>query len=206
MNKTRTVVVYDLNKTLYNKSSKDEFFKYVCFKKGYKLINLIQIAALKTLDTLKLIDVTTFKENFFNYLKNIEPKRVERYADEFWSIEFDRHFNKKLLKSVEKHKEAGNEVIIITGGLEIYTKPLLKYLEIDALLGTITKYKDGKYEIVGEACKDEEKIKRLQEYMGNQDFHLIEAYSDDKEPILDLADKAFYVKDGKVMPHKKTDK
>ena len=41
--------------------------------------------------------------------------------------------------------------------------------------------------------------------MGHQDFHLIEAYSDDKEPILDLADKGFYVEDGKVMPYKKSD-
>ncbi len=194
----KNVVVYDLNKTLYRKSSKDEFFKFVSFRQGSRLLNIAQIAFLKILGSMRLIDITTFKENFFSYLNHIDPDTVSRYAEEYWSIEYPFYFNSELLYRMSKEIENGYDVLIITGGLEIYTRPLLDLLPVKALLGTLTKYSDGKHEIQGKACKDEEKWIRLQKYYEDQPFKLIRAYSDDKEVILEKADEGFLVEDGKL--------
>ena len=35
------------------------------------------------------------------------------------------------------------------------------------------------------------------------DVRILEAYSDEPEPILDVAEKAFMVDDGKIRPYKK---
>lgn len=192
------VAVYDLNKTLYLKSSKEEFFKFVCFKKGYKLLNLAQLAGLKILGNLRLINVTSFKENFFDYLDHLPPETVDKYATQYWKIEFPEHFHKDMLQEMEELQADGVKVYIITGGLEIYTKPLLDMLPVDVILGTCTTYKNGDYKVDGKACKGQEKIRRLEEHVKENDYRLIKAYSDDPEPILDEAEEAYIVKDGEV--------
>ncbi|PRX51560.1 hypothetical protein [Salegentibacter salegens] len=96
------IVVYDLNQTLYKKSSKDEFFKFICYKKGYKLVHLFQIGWLKALGKLRIMSKTYFKENFYNYLNRLPPEKVEKYARQFWNIEFPEHLGKKCWLIFEK--------------------------------------------------------------------------------------------------------
>jgi len=192
------VVVYDLNKTLYLKSSKREFFKYVCYKKGYKLINLFQLASLKVLGKMRLIDVTTFKENFFDYLDHLPPVTVEDYAREFWNIEFPQFFHKELLEEIKQLRSEGVKVYIITGGLEVYVRPLMEMLEADVMLGTRAEYVNGDYKVRGKACKDKEKYRRLEEDLEGQSFRLLKAYSDEREYILEKAEKGYYVEDGEL--------
>lgn len=195
------VAVYDLNKTLYLKSSKEEFFKYVCFKKGYKLLNLVQLAGLKILGNMKLIDITTFKENFFDYLDHLPPEKVAKYAREYWQIEFPQYFHQDLLQEIKELREQGVKVYIISGGLEVYVKPLGEFLKVDAMLGTRTCYENEDYKVDGEACKDEEKYRRLKEDLVGQEFRLIKAYSDEEEHILDQAEEAYLVEDGEVKSY-----
>ncbi|WP_373058047.1 HAD family hydrolase [Zunongwangia sp. H14] len=187
----KKIVVYDLNKTLYNKSSKDEFFKFICYKKGYKLLHLFQLSGLKLMGKMKVISKTFFKENFYNYLKNLPPDTVKRYAEEFWNMEFPDKFREKMLSDIKKFKAEDVEVYIITGGFEVYTKYLEDLLPVK-VLGTKTEFKNGNYEVIGKACNDQEKVRRLQEDV-NGEFRIIEAYSDDKEEILELAENAYLV-------------
>lgn len=185
------VVVYDLNKTLYKKSSKDEFFKFICYKKNYKLYNLIKLGWYKSMGKLKLITKTEFKENFYNYLKNIDPDTVRNHAKEFWDMEFSNLFREKMVEDIRKFNEDGVKVYIITGGFEVYTKYLEELLPVN-VLGTRTEYIDGNYKIIGKACNDGEKIRRLKEAI-NGEFNFLEAYSDDKEEILFLAEKGYFL-------------
>ena len=192
------IVVYDLNKTLYYKSSKDEFFKFICYKKGYKIAHFFQLISLKFLSDLRLIGKTFFKENFYSYLNNLPPDKVEKYARQFWDMEFPECFNHKLLEGLKEHHANGTPVYIITGGFEVYTKYLEKLLPVK-VYGTRTAYQDGAYQVIGEACNGEEKVKRLNEE-APLDYKLIESYSDAKEPILFKAEKSFYIDDGEIIP------
>lgn len=197
----KKVVVYDLNKTLYEKSSKDEFYKFICYKRGYKLMHLFQLQWLKMMGGMKIISKTFFKENFYNYLKNFPPEQVHRYSKEFWDMEFPDKFRKQMLEDIRNFNENDIAVYIITGGFEVYTKYLEELLPLK-VLGTRTEFKDGNYEVVGKACNDQEKVRRLREEVEGE-FVLLEAYSDDKEEILDLAEKAFFItEDGEVKPLK----
>ena len=184
------IVVYDLNKTLYQKSSKDEFFKFVCYKNGYKLIRLAQLGWLKMLGNMRLVSKTDFKENFYNYLKNLDPETVKKYAEQFWNLEYPEFFRNKMLEDIRKFDEQGIKVFVVTGGFEVYTKYLEQILPVQ-VLGTRTTYKNGNYSIDGKACNDEEKIRRLDEALG--EYELLEAYSDDDEEILHKAKKGFLV-------------
>jgi HAD superfamily phosphoserine phosphatase-like hydrolase len=202
MNEKLKVAVFDLNQTLYRRSSKSEFFKYICFKRGYKLLHLLELAYLQLAGKLRLIDITTFKENFFNYLNRIPPEKVREYAAEFWQIEYPKHFNEAVLQRLEKHRKDGMLIYLITGGLEIYTKPLLEHIQVDGFLGTRTRYEGGTHLVVGKACKEEEKMKRLEEDLRGKDFEIAVSYSDDKEPILKAATEPYYIEsDGTIVPY-----
>ncbi|MFT2007978.1 HAD-IB family phosphatase [Pontibacter sp. 13R65] len=196
------VVVFDLNGTFYNKSSKDEFFKFVSTKKPKQSKHIFQMAYYQLLHKLNQINKTEFKENFFNYLDDLPPKQVEQYAQEFWEQEFPVNFNKELQKRLDDMKKKGIKIICATGALELYVKPLLQLYKIDGLVGTRVQYEVNTYKVLGQACKDEEKLNRISSLLNGRKYNILEAYSDSKEAILDKAHKAYLVEDGKISPYK----
>lgn len=195
------VVVFDLNGTFYNKSSKEEFFKFICRKRPNRLKYVFEMSYYYLQMKLNRIRQTEFKENFFNYLDGLPPAKVEEYAREFWEQEFPEEFNKELKKIFDDLKESGNLLICATGGFELYVKPLFDIYEIDGLVGTQVEYDGETYKVIGEACKEEEKINRIKKLLKGKPFRLIEAYSDSKEVILDKAEKAFLIKDKAILPY-----
>jgi HAD superfamily phosphoserine phosphatase-like hydrolase len=190
------VAVFDLNGAFYNKSSKDEFFKFIGKKRPQRLGYYFQMIYYKVLLKLHQIRQTEFKENFFNYLDGIPPKQVEQYAREFWRQEYPAQFNEEIKAKLERLKEDGVQVVCATGALEVYVKPLFEELyPVDAYFGTQAKYTNDTYLVEGKACKAEEKIKRLDKHFNGRPYRIVEAYSDSKENILDEADRAWLVKD-----------
>lgn len=195
------VVVFDLNGTFYNESSKDEFFKFICSKRPGRLRYFFEMGYYHLLLKINRIKQTEFKENFFNYLDDFPPSQVEVYALEFWKQEFPKQFNEELLERFNNFRKEGVLVFCATGGLELYVKPLFDLFKIDGFAGTRVHYDGHTYIVDGLACKDKEKIERLENFIGSKNYRIIEAYSDSKEEILDKAEKAFLVKDGEIKSY-----
>lgn len=197
------VVVFDLNGTFYNKSSKDEFFRFICTKRPGRLRYFLSIGYYYLRKKLNTIRKTEFKENFFNYLDDFPPTQVEEFAMEFWQKEFPENFHEILMKRFNEFRREGILVICATGGIELYVKPLFELYEVDGFVGTQARYDGHTYKIIGTACKGEEKIYRLEKFLDHKPYRIIEAYSDSKEEILDKAEKAFLLDNGKIKPYKK---
>jgi HAD superfamily phosphoserine phosphatase-like hydrolase len=194
------IAVFDLNGTLYNKSSKDEFFKFICSKKPRKIRYWFEMRYYKLLLKFHKISQTEFKENFFNYLNGIPPETLIVYAKEFWEKEWPGEFNQEIINRLNELKTQGVRIACATGALEVYVKPLFEKYKIDVVIGTKASYQNTTYIVEGKACKDEEKIRRLQECFGAP-IQIVEAWSDSCENILDHAEKAWLVKDGKLRPY-----
>jgi len=200
--KTRVIVI-DLNQTFYQKSSKEEFYKFICTKRPKRIGFFFEMLYFKFLLKVNLIRQTEFKENFFNYLNNLPPEKVETYAEEFWRQEYPQNFNQELKQRLEKAKHEGVEIFCATGALEIYVKPLFRLFAVNGFAGTRTEYTGTTYKVIGEACKGEEKVKRVQQHYQGRDFIITEGYSDRKEELFEITEKPFLVKDGKIIPFKK---
>ncbi len=194
------IAVFDINGTLYRKTSKEEFFRFICFRNSYKLLDIYHLLLFKLLGSLRLVNQTQFKENFFNYLDKLPPEQVHRYAAEYWSIEYPHYFNEAVLARVDELREQGVQIFCISGGLDVYMEPLYELFPVDAHISTRVEYKKDTYKVIGEACKDEVKIRRLEEYLDGQPYEMIAAYSDDEEAILKKANQAYLVKeDGEIV-------
>ena len=196
------IAVFDLNGTLYNKSSKDEFFKFICTKKPRKIRYWLQMRYYKLLLKFHKISQTEFKENFFDYLNGLSPEKVVAYANEFWDKEWPEEFNQTILKRLNELKSEGVKIACATGALEVYVQPLFDRYKIDAVFGTKAKYHNKTYLVEGKACKGEEKIKRIEKHFGSP-IQILEAWSDSCEDMLDHAETAFLIKDGKLTPYTK---
>ena len=195
------VMVFDLNGTFYNKSSKDEFYKFIISKRPNRVKYYIQMVYYKVLLKVHQIKQTEFKENFFNYLDNFPPEQVRKYATEFWKQEYPDNFNKKLLKRFADLKGQNVVIFCATGGLELYVQPLFDLYKIDGFAGTCVAYTGHTYLVEGKASKGEEKINRLEEFLEGQTYRISEAYSDSKEVILEKAEKAYLIKDGVITSY-----
>lgn len=195
------VMVFDLNGTFYNKSSKDEFYKFIISKRPNRVKYYLQMVYYKLLLKVNQIRQTEFKENFFNYLDDFLPEEVNKYAAEFWEQEYPDNFNKELLRRFAELKAQNIVIFCATGGLELYVQPLFDLFKIDGFAGTRVKYTGHTYLVQGKACKGKEKIKRLEEFLEGKAYRIIEAYSDSKEDILDRAEKAFLIKDGEITTY-----
>jgi HAD superfamily phosphoserine phosphatase-like hydrolase len=198
------VAVFDLNGTFYNKSSKDEFYKFLLKKRPKRFTYYFEMMYYKFLQNINLMRQTEFKENFFNYLDDLPPAKVKEFATEFWAQEYPKAFNQEIKQQLDKLKEEGVKIYCLTGGLENYVNPLFEnHYSIDGFAGTQVKYDGHTYKVQGKACKDEEKLKRLDKFLEGKPYTIVEAYSDSKENILDEAEKAFLVEDGKIKAYKK---
>ncbi|MFA0962759.1 HAD family hydrolase [Roseivirga sp. BDSF3-8] len=193
------MAVFDLNSTVYSLSSKEIFFKFVCFRRNYKLINIFHLGMFKALGKFRMVSHTEFKENFFNYLNKLPPKKVYEFAADFWRIEYPKHFNKNLLKRIDELRSQGVAIVFATGALEVYAAPLFdNHLKVDAWVGTRAEYENGTYKVQGKACKQEEKTRRIREHYHERDIHIVEAYSDDVEHMFQLAEVSYLVNDGEI--------
>jgi phosphoserine phosphatase len=198
--KSIKVVVFDLNQTFYTKSSKEEFYKFICTKRPKRIRYFFEMLYFTLIKNLNLIRQTEFKENFFNYLDKLAPEKVEAYAQEFWRREYPGNFNAEIKGRLEKAKAEGQEVYCATGALEVYVKPLFKLFPVDGYAGTVAKFDGKTYKVQGKACKGEEKVKRVQEHYKGRNFTITEAYSDNKEDLFEITERPFLVKKGKLVP------
>lgn len=201
------VVIFDLNGTFYNESSKEEFYKYILSRRPKRIKYIFEMTYYYVRKKLNKINETEFKENFFNYLDEFPPAQVKEYAKAYWEQEFPDKFNKELIKRFNSFKDQKDVVLFCaTGGLELYVKPLFDLYPIDGFAGTQVKYDGKTYIVEGLACKEEEKLERLSIFLKGKPYRIIEAYSDSKEEILKRAEKAFLLDDGEIKPYHESKK
>ena len=195
----KRVAVFDLNQTLYIPSSKESFYHFLLSKQRSSKIYLVYLRLIKFLGKLRLLSITTFKEDFYRYLDDIPPDELHTLASQFWQQEFPNQFRSDLIKRIRALQDEGVEVLIITGSLDVYTRAVAQVLPIETVISTRSIYIDGKYDIQGIACKGSEKIRRLEEHLGYEPYTVVEAYSDEREAILKIAECGYLIQEGVLV-------
>ena len=93
---------------------------------------------------------------------------------------------------IQQHRDAGDEIVIITATNDFVTFPISKYLGVDHLIATTAEKIDGQYtgKISGTPCLKEGKIGKLMDWLDTTDFSLMGArfYSDSFNDIPLLAE------------------
>ena len=182
--------IYDFDKTVIPFDSGTRFTLYCFLHYPWCFVLLPVIAAAFLLMTLKVISFTQFKRICFSYYPMIPKKRAVK---RFW----DKHEKEVHPWFYTRSRYS----VVISASPDFLLGEIQKRLGFEMLICTRHNKKTGR--IIGENCRGEEKVRRLEEAFGETFFKVIDVYSDSLKfdrPIFSLASgKCYHIVDGKKL-------
>ena len=188
MNKNRifsnkTVVLFDVDKTLFDDQTQKLFIKFL-YKKGkislYKYTKLLFTFLLYKLHLLPFVN--NIREKAFEITKGWNVKEIEELSREFFNKILISHFINRSKEEILKHKKRGNIVILFSTSWNIIIKPVKEYLNTDYQISTEIESKQNIFtgKIKSRAVYGIDKVKIINKFLKNNnlDKNKIIAYAD----------------------------
>lgn len=201
----KKVLLLDIDYTVINTDSMIDFLLYALKTKFLKtIIKIPYIILMLTMHALKIVSLEKAKEAIFYPIVDFDEKELE----EFFIKCIKQKINKSMIDIISKAKQEDIFILMITASPSAYMKYFKKYQYANEVLGTELEYQNLKYKnkIVGNNCKGQQKIIKINEILEKLDieidFENSYAYSDSKSdlPMLSLVKNAYLVnkKDGQI--------
>lgn len=197
------LAIFDVDLTLTSKDTFIEFYKFLCKKDKRFLLYLDKVLYSGLMYGLNLYDERRSKEKYLSFLNGMDFNIVDELGKDF----FENNILKKLLYKdgileMEKCKQLGYRVILISASPEFYLNNFNEMYCVDYVLGTKYEVKDGVYtaKMLGENNKGQEKVIRLHEFLDKNNMSDVEyensrMYSDSLNdlPLFNLVGNRFLI-------------
>lgn len=141
------------------------------------------------------LDIYEFAEFAYKPLVDNNLDVLTKLHQQFMQEKIRPLITDKSRTLVEKHKSAGDTLVIVTATNSFVTTPIAKEFGIDHLIATEPEIKNGQYtgKIAGTPCFQDGKVTRLKEWLIKQNikFENCVFYSDSNNdlPLLKLVNK-----------------
>lgn len=196
-NKLPTIAAFDFDGTI---SYRDTLLPFIVYTRGWPrliwaVIRHLPLLCGYTLGTQSRQEV---KETFLKQLfQGIPLSKVREWGSAFAREKLPEKIRPAALERIQWHQKQGHRCILVSANLDVYLEFWAAQMGFEHTLcsivaanseGTVT----GK--LVGANCWGQEKIKRLNSFLGPRNRYLLYAYGDslgDKE-MLASADYPFY--------------
>ena len=140
------------------------------------------------------LDIFEFCEYQFSVFTRYPLQQLYRWRSEFMTEVIEPMIENGKPELIEKHREAGDDILIITATNDFVTAPIAERLGVPTLLATQAEFIDGVYtgKVAGTPCFQGGKVTRLEEWVQNNDKELTDSifYSDSINdlPLLEVVD------------------
>ncbi|WP_392486342.1 HAD-IB family hydrolase [Haloimpatiens sp. FM7315] len=160
------LAIFDVDYTLTKRETAMEFMFFMMKKYPKFLLHFPKSVISALLYAIGIYKAGTAKEKFLGFIDGIEEERMKKLAKEFYAKRLSKILYKDAIDTIRKLKSEGYRIILISASAEFYLNELYNIKEVDYVMGTRFEIKDGVHrrKIIGENCKGEEKVKRLEEY------------------------------------------
>ena len=170
------------------------FCKYVLLKNGIfsKIYYYTWLILYNKYLKIKLL-------NLFIPFNNMPYNLLEKYSLDFFNIYISKNLNEKTINVINKHKDAGFYIVIVSGGLTNYIKHINNIVNIDHIIAKeFVVYKNRiKSKFRTGSVFQNEKIFKISEFENNLNSEINERVvisdSEDDIPLFLLADKKILV-------------
>lgn len=207
----KKLAIFDIDYTITKKETMMELFKYVVENDKRNLKFLPRAIYSGIMFLLKIYDEKQAKEKFLKFIEGMDEKELRKLIKNFYKDRLQTILYKDALKMMKDLKHKGYDIYLISASPEFYINEFYAIKEVDKIIGTKFKFKfeNGKFirKMIGENCKGEEKVKRLIEFLKEQnievDFKESYMFSDSlsDKPLFDIVGKPClinYKKDHKI--------
>lgn len=113
------------------------------------------------------LDIYEFCEYQFEILANTPLSLLQEWHTGFMQEIIEPMIISGKAELLEKHRLAGDDILIITATNDFVTKPIAQRLDVDTILATTAEFKGGKYtgKVSGTPCFQGGKIDRLKQWL-----------------------------------------
>lgn len=145
------------------------------------------------------LDIRAYLQFSLAPLTRFSQRELSEMHAEFMHKHIEPIMLSKAEALLQKHREQGDHLLIITATNGFITRPIAKRLGVDDILATDPEVIDGRHtgNFIGEPCFQAGKITNLQEWLKHTNHSLTGAYfysdSINDLPLLDLVDNPIAV-------------
>ena len=188
-----SLAIFDLDNTLLNGDSDHAWGEFLCDKgivdsEAYSQANDYFYQQYKA----GTLDIFEFLEFALKPLAEIDPTQLRQLHDQFMAEKIQPMMLDKAATLLQKHREQGDYLLIITATNRFVTGPIAAALGVDDTLATDPEQIDGRYtgKVAGTPCFQNGKVERLNSWLQETDHTLENSYfysdSINDKPLLDL--------------------
>lgn len=193
------VAAFDFDHTL---TDRDSLLAFFFFLKGKTktLLKLMKHLPLLIGFRLGLKSRKQVKEALFKeFLVGYSYEELQKKAKTFAAVYLPSMIKPKAFECLKQHLSQKRRCILVSASPDFYLIEWAKTVGIEKVLATRLELDaDGKItgHIEGKNCREEEKVRRLLEYLGPKEHFILYAYgdSDGDAALLKLADYPFFQK------------
>ncbi len=137
------------------------------------------------------LDILEFLRFALRPLRDNDPELLRQYRAEFLAEKIAPIIPASTHDLLQRHRERGDELLIITATNRFVTEPIAELLAVPNLLATDPEIINGRYtgEVSGTPCFQHGKVVRLQQWLGQQrtsfDRHWFYSDSHNDLPLLE---------------------
>ena len=137
------------------------------------------------------LDIAQFLQFALKPLADNEPAALYAWRERFIEEKIEPILLPAAYELIEKHRKAGDILIVITATNQFVTEPIVRFYGIEHLIATLPEFRDGRYtgQFVGAPCFREGKVERLNSWLSANDHSLEDSwfYSDSHNDLPLLA-------------------
>lgn len=197
--KKGTISCFDFDGTI---TDQDSFLSFLIFllQKNVLTRKELAIAVLSMLHPTVIFRREAMKQRFLRTcFSNTFRGSLAEHGSLFASTALLEIIRPSMLRRIEWHRAQGHRCILISATFDFYLEPWARSAGFEAVLASsLATRSNGMLsgEFSGKNCRGEEKVSRLQTYLGNLRDYEIYAYGDSSgdKALLRIADHAFYRK------------
>jgi HAD superfamily hydrolase (TIGR01490 family) len=201
-----TLAIFDLDNTLLSGDSDYLWGEFLCERNivdsvRYREKNRQFFEAYES----GTLDIMEFLEFSLEPLSRNDPKYLARWHAEFMAEKIEPLITDKARQLVEKHRDKGDTLLIVTATNSFVTRPIASRFGIENLIATDPEIAAGRYtgRVTGEPSFREGKVSRLKQWLSNNDETLAGStfYSDSHNdlPLLELVDSPVAVDPDEIL-------
>lgn len=195
------LAIFDVDYTLTKRETLVELYLFM-IKSRPSLIRYVFVDLKAVfLYLFRIYDLKKAKEKFISFLVGIKEEDMQNIVKDFYEKRLSRIIRKDAAHMMQKLKNEGYKIFLISASPEFYLKELYNIKEVDKVIGTRIKVEKGVYgcSIEGNNCKGQEKIHRLMEVLKEEnieaDFKNSYMFSDSlsDKPLFDLVGRPYLI-------------
>ncbi|WP_291632439.1 HAD-IB family hydrolase [Clostridium sp.] len=168
------LAIFDVDFTLTKRETLLEFYFFM-IKKNPKFIKYLPKSIISSIFyVFKIYDASKVKKTFIRFIDGIEENEMKKIVKEFYEKRLSKILYNDGIVMMKKMKAQGYKIYLISASAEFYLSEFYNIKEVDKVIGTRFTTENGLHRntISGENCKGDEKVKRLKEFLKNENIEV----------------------------------